>query len=308
MRASTGIQPRKGLPPMVSEFIAIQTQPAHLAIPSQARKLSTPQPGVSCTPATGVSNASAPYDNQVTTIGIHRTPEEFVKEAISIGHPTRLHSMFPDEISEVVRKCLSSGCSAMALERTEEIKRWIHMAEQFKEAEHTLKDSISERRRNIVADKKLVLLRTLLAEAGHGDTNLVDDLATGFGLIVTLPESNSSRKVRPASISCEELRRVADMCRDGMLEMNKSSGLIATRNKIYTGFIEGPISPASLPEGATLTRRFVVKQKSKTRPIDIYKSSFVGRSHCCYGSLCDENRHPQRPCHLVMRPTSSTPS
>ena len=41
---------------------------------------------------------------------------------------------------------------------------------------------------------------------------------------------------------------------------------------------EGSIDPKRMPPGATLTRRFDVKQKSKTRPIDDYQASFVNSS------------------------------
>jgi ribonuclease HI len=188
---------------------------------------------------------------------------------------------------EVVRRNLKAGPTAMARSRTEEIKRWMHLAESFKDAEHDLKNSLSERRRYILADKRLVLLKTLLQDAGHSETTLVDDLTRGFDLTGTLPESNSfAKKVRPATMSCEELRRVADMCRQGMLETTATSGdstldeqlYAATLKELNKGFLEGPIDPAALPEGATLTRRFGVRQKSKTRPIDDYKSSFVNSS------------------------------
>ncbi len=41
------------------------------------------------------------------------------------------------------------------------------------------------------------------------------------------------------------------------------------------GFIQGPIGKECLPAGATLTKRFPVKQKNKVRPIDDYKASLV---------------------------------
>ena len=71
-----------------------------------------------------------------------------------------------------------------------------------------------------------------------------------------------------------------------MFETTKSSGdteldeqlYAATQKEVMKGFIEGPLDPMSLPEESTLTRRFGVKQKSKTRPIDDYKSSFVNSS------------------------------
>lgn len=106
MRATTDIQPRKNLPPMVSEFVQIRPHPANQPLPAQARKLSTPPTGGRCASAT---------DHQSIAIGIHRTPGEFVRDALAIGHPTRLHSMFPDEITEVVHKFVNVGPSNMAL-------------------------------------------------------------------------------------------------------------------------------------------------------------------------------------------------
>ena len=46
LRAATDIQPRKGLPPMVSEFLEVHQHPATKPVPPLARKLSTPHPGV----------------------------------------------------------------------------------------------------------------------------------------------------------------------------------------------------------------------------------------------------------------------
>ena len=48
--------------------------------------------------------------------------------------------------------------------------------------------------------------------------------------------------------------------------------------EVTKGFIEGPLDPEVLPAGATLTRRFGVRQKNKTRPIEDYKASFVNSS------------------------------
>lgn len=85
-------------------------------------------------------------------------------------------------------------------------------------------------------------------------------------------------------MSCQELRRAADLGRSGILV--KSSGdreldnalFAATLTEVSKGFLEGEVKPDDLPEGSTLTRRFGVKQKSKVRPIADYKASFVNAS------------------------------
>ena len=111
----------------------------------------------------------------------------------------------------------------------------------------------------------------------------MDQLVEGFDLTGMLPESNVfARRLRPAVMSCNELRKVADLSRDGMLEVTRSSGdwtlheqlYAATTREVEKGFIEGPLDPKRIPPGASLTRRFGVKQKNKTRPIHDYKASF----------------------------------
>ena len=199
MRATTDIPPRRGLPPMVSEFRSVHQQPAYEPLPPNACRLSTPPRGF---------DASAGEVDGKVTVGVHRSPEEFVSEAISIGHPTRMHSMFPDEISDVVCKCLNEGSRQIAMERTEEIKRWMHLAVSGDASEKALRDTRSTRRQEVLKGKKLCLLRTLLLEAGHDDIGLVDQLTHGFDLTGMLPESNIfAKRIRPAVISCAESKK-----------------------------------------------------------------------------------------------------
>ncbi len=48
-----------------------------------------------------------------------------------------------------------------------------------------------------------------------------------------------------------------------------------TLKEVEKGFIQGPIKKEELPAGATLRKRFPVKQKNNVRPIDDYKASLV---------------------------------
>lgn len=122
---------------------------------------------------------------------------------------------------------------------------------------------MSDRRKDILGSKNLALFDHLLKDAEHGDNDLVSQLAEGFDLTGSLPESNVfSRKVRPAAMSCGDLRRIADLSRDGMLQMVKTSGdadldaqlYAATLKEVSKGFLLGPINPKDLPNGSTLTR------------------------------------------------------
>ena len=148
-------------------------------------------------------------------------------------------------------------------------------------------EDASARRVDILAGKRLALMKRLLVDSGHQDTNLVDDITHGFDLTGPLPEAKVFRKkFRPATIPCAELRKIAPSCRKALLSAVKSSGdpeldqglMDATRKEINNGFIIGPLTEDALPLSATLTRRFAVRQKNTIIPIDDYKPSMVNSS------------------------------
>ena len=117
MRAATNIQPRKHLPPMVPEFKRIVHQHSQTPLPAHARLLSTPKRGY-------VASAKENNDGQVT-VGVHFSPEEFLKEAIRLCHPTEQNCLFPKEVRTNVSHLSNRSVHQVALDRTEEVKRWV---------------------------------------------------------------------------------------------------------------------------------------------------------------------------------------
>jgi len=163
----------------------------------------------------------------------------------------------------------------------------IHRSAQLADHEAALKGDMSGRRRTILEKKRLLLFKELLVEAGSNDVNLVEDICNGFDLTGKLPESNQfDKKFRPAALPTDPLRSIADRARCALLSNVRSSGdakvdagvLQATLKEKEMGFLHGPVDAASIPPGATLTRRFGVAQKDKVRPIDDYKASLVNSS------------------------------
>lgn len=102
MRASTNIQPRKHLPSFVPEFKKVVHQDSQVSLPTGPRRLKK--------------------DNYS---GLHFSPEEFVAEAVRLGHPTDHSSLFPKEVKHNVEYIKTKSIHQVAIERTEEIKRWV---------------------------------------------------------------------------------------------------------------------------------------------------------------------------------------
>ena len=117
MRAATNIQLRKHLPPMVPEFKQIVHQDSQTPLPAHARLLSAPKRGY-------VASAKENNDCQVA-VGVHFSPEEFLKEAIRLCHPTEENCLFPKEVRTNVSHLSNRSVHQVALDRTEEVIRWV---------------------------------------------------------------------------------------------------------------------------------------------------------------------------------------
>ena len=218
------------------------------------------------------------------TIGIHFSPEEFVQEALSLRHPTEQQSLFPKEVRDNLTYLSTRTVHQIAIERTEQIRKWTAFAINTDKEEKASKSTLSHRIADVLKDKRLKLLDKLIKDSGHEDHTLVEDLTKGFDLAGALPRSGVfSQKFRPASMTCDDLRKVSEISKSVIIESLQSSGdpgldqdfFEATTKEVTKGFLEGPVCRSSLPPGSTLTKRFPVRQKNKVRPIDDYKASLV---------------------------------
>ena len=98
------------------EFKEVVHKNCCAALPSNARVRSTPKRGY-------VASAEEGKEGQgQVTVGAHFSPEEFVAEAVRLGHPTDHISLFPK------RGRGQAMWSTLAIERTEEIRRWVNLA------------------------------------------------------------------------------------------------------------------------------------------------------------------------------------
>ena len=274
IRQQTEFQPSiKGLP-WVSEFKEIRHIHAKDPVPPEGRLISTPSVG-------HIASASK------KTIGIHRSPEEFVATALAAKHPGFASDRLPAPMQEAVEFCASHSEDYVARTRSEVLRAMINSAKELKEQENRLKADMTERRRDVLKNKRLLLFKSLLEQAESPDLSLVDDMTAGFDLTGKLPASNQfSLKYKPACIPPQSLRGIADRAREALLNSAKSSGdpvldagvYDATMKEKARGFLRGPIAASAVPHGGTLTRRFGVHQRDKVRPIDDYKASLVNSS------------------------------
>ena len=228
-------------------------------------------------------------DKVKVVIGVYRTPERFVAEAMSAGHPSMLSSLLPPELLEAVQAIHRRGEGAVARDRTAVLRMWLQWVSELSPEEETLKDSLPQFRREVLHSKRLLVFRRMLESIQHEDVALVDNMASGFDLTGVLPRSHVFiSKFKPAEQSEAQLRRGAKRLRDGLMASVKPARdptldrgvLEAARKELDRGFVLGPVPPSDVPAAASLTHRFGVIQGQsddgpKVRPIDDYLASQV---------------------------------
>ena len=152
--------------PWVSEFAKICELPPTAPVPAN---------GLLSTPVVG-NIASA--GNK--TIGIHRSPEDFVKTALEIGHPGFSENLLPEPMQEAAHFISEHSEQFVATHRSEVLRRIVQKAKDLTSEEAALKSSMSLRRREVLKNKRVLLFKELLVDGGSPDVNLVEDICTGF--------------------------------------------------------------------------------------------------------------------------------
>ena len=218
-------------------------------------------------------------------VGVPWSPEEFIEKARKCLHPKLLTSGLPPELDQVINKNASLCGKSLSMERTATMRKWLGWALECMEAEDKLKNEMSAPRRNILKSKRLCLFERLLGDVGHEDVNIAQEMGEGFKLLGPVPKSNFfQKKRRYATMAVSELKRLAPLTRRGIYNSTVSCGdpeideavYTVTKNELAKGWLSGPHDFEDLPETASLTRRFGVKQGGgKVRPIDNFTESLL---------------------------------
>lgn len=156
LRAAASIQPKRGVPKTVSEFREILPR---------SRVLSILFRGYIASAGTeqGFQHDQIGNQQELTSIGIQRSPSEFVHEALHIGRPVEVNALFPNCIRRSVDAALSVSHEALARAPAAELRRWALFAEDLKPKESELKGEMSERTRKVLENKRMCLFEQLIA-------------------------------------------------------------------------------------------------------------------------------------------------
>ena len=223
--------------------------------------------------------------------GVRWTPEQFLKQAVHVGHPFSNFSGLPTEVSAACFDVASLSRVDIVNNRCSKLGEWVKLAKTLQPEELRQKELMPAERRRILEGKKLLLMRHIIDAEGYDDKTLVDDVANGFSLVGEVPKSNVlPRKLLPAVISEQELHANSHKANLALRYMTRSSGDLELDEKLWAktvsevdkGWMLGPLTWDTLSSGDTVSRRFPLEQGGKVRPIDDMSQSQINSTVTCY--------------------------
>ncbi|CAE7514707.1 unnamed protein product, partial [Symbiodinium sp. CCMP2456] len=196
------------------------------------------------------------------TFGIYRTPDAFVAEAMKAKHPFDNPS--------------TSKHRAKVLEHYE------RRAMELEEAEKKLKADMAPEVHRVMENKRILLFKEVLQDAGIKDENLVNDLVGGFRITGELqPSGLFQRRLKPAALSHDDLKTtakwakhtVASSCRAAAKDPEVATAVWdEALEQVNKGWLRGPYSWSEIDakyKGTwTGSKRFGILQGDKIRAID----------------------------------------
>lgn len=231
-------------------------------------------------------------------VGIFRSYEEHVQEALKLPHPIESTDGVPDDLKRAAFNVITKGMYEIAKMRNEAMRSCVDMANELKEQEKTLHGKMDPSLAKVTSNKKILLFEKLLLEIGFEDMNVVSFLRDGVQLTGWEPDSPLfAKRWNPPLTTVESLDRSAKWLRRSVMtrpfgedEKQAASTLWdETIAEVDLGFLEGPYydegSVASKlgTDEWSMTPRFILFQGEERKPrvIDNFKASNINDA---YGS------------------------
>ena len=191
----------------------VRALPDLRSLPAGAQVLSRAQKGGWLSPQLQQLVADRP-DHAVLRVGVPWSYLEFIREAARVGHPChKLSETRP--LIETILKELVSKPHGVKSHREEWLKKWEARAGALEEAENALKANMSKVRKGILAPKRLLLFKEILADLEYDDMEVVDEIICGGSLVGPVPVTDVlDAKLNPSTESIQGICTSDSGCPD----------------------------------------------------------------------------------------------
>ncbi|CAE6932646.1 unnamed protein product [Symbiodinium natans] len=137
-----------------------------------------------CSPSNFVETA------EIVWVGIPREPEDFLQQAVKVGHPRRMITSDEDPTLTTLLENLLAPRLDCRDKGTSLLERWEQEKEQLAHEEERVMSSLDPVVATVLEGKSTVLLDRLLQEAQYPDVDLVEDIRQGFPLTGWMKNTN----------------------------------------------------------------------------------------------------------------------
>ena len=203
-------------------------------------------------------------------------PQEFLCEALKVGHPKNLLKRIGNDLKKAVENLPENNHANFVGERARFFKKWLARARELQDAEHKLHTDMPVHLRNILRGKRLLLWREILVDLEYPDVAIIDEAIGGFKLTGwTAPTGVFQPDVRAPGHSVDQLRGMARGLNSAVVGSLKSAewsrldeqALRETEEEeVSKGWLQ-PSAKVNLDE-CFVAKRFPLEQKDKIRLID----------------------------------------
>ena len=293
--AEAGRQPRGNLlPQILSEFkyvatvdpAVVQSLTPGLLTPNQCQMLSCRFPAKLLPVKLGEDGA------EVHQIGVFRTPNEFVNEALGLNHPFDCSSSISDDAKRAIFALFTEGPSGIKAMRNEAFDFYESLGARLEAEEQALHAGLDANRASILNGKKLLIFDRLCKDAGVEDQALLALMLNGTRLTGEAGYTGLfSTEVTSAAMSECQLMQSSKWTRRKILGKGLKTSDIEVRHIVWEnalserdkGWLRGPYTEEQLKQELgplfVISRRFGLSQSDKIRAIDDMSESLINASY-----------------------------
>ena len=296
-RAAANRQPRgRKLPPLISEFKHVLSLPPLTPISEWHKLLRYDvQRG-------DTDNAAETNDMDLfPVVGIYRTPQEFIEEAVHCTHPIDSQFGVPDVLKLSLFKHINDSASTIVSNQVTFLRELAKFIQDSRSEEAEIHKKLDRYTSKVVEGKSFLAIQWLLDKhkTEWPDRELTTDLKSGFRL-TGMHSHTGVFDFEPEipTLTVSQLRSNSDVQNKILLGKTKSSGNADVDEVLWQqaveevdkGWLVGPFDSLSELSNATgigrphVSRRFPISQSNKVRAIDDLKESQVNQT---YGK-CDK--------------------
>eukprot|EP00435_Cladocopium_sp_Y103_P071464 s958_g37.t1 len=221
---------------------------------------------------------------EILHIGIPKTPEQFIDDAVAKGHPRSLIARVLEIAKNAIHDLLHEPLHVRFKKRAAFFAKWLRRSLELKEQEAKLHASLPAHLQRVLEGKKLLLWKEILLDLQYPDAGVIDDAIKGFSLTGWAPDTGVFEPwVRKPDYSLEHLLKLAPA-----LNAAVTGSLTSAAETEHDQFVwdetqaevnQGWLTPTVHSHPECIAKRFPLPQANKVRLIDDFSINGVNGAY-----------------------------